>query len=304
MYAFFEQNQLSNSSTCSTEDIKDLLQFPWSFSNLVELDGHHCHPLSNYSTIFPLNEPQNFGKHVATQDIEEADEVFEIVEGTNDELIETPFDDVRLISKKKQVSNMDGPTSCIWKSNWWTTSTLSNLTKVSIACWGLLEHVFSYGMVGSLVQLQELHLFGCDNVKVIVEQLEDSETKVNEVSFPRLRSLSLCYLDSLEGFCLGSEAVQWPSLSTLAIKNCPRIIVFTKGKSTTQKLNVIETNIGLCDVKDDINSFIRTKIQEVRAFVIFNSLSCYDYFENNTCQVICFIKKKCCNLFDRDTNSR
>ncbi|KAI3745756.1 hypothetical protein L6452_08163 [Arctium lappa] len=245
-----EQNQLYNSSMCSTSETTEYLQFPWSFSNLIEVDASSSHELRWKKTIFPsideLVKEENVG------DIEEADKV-------NDET--QSADDVKLlISKKKQVKSMDHPptssSSCIWKINF------SNLTKVSLQNCHYLEHVFSYGMTGSLVQLQELHISHCPNMKVIVEQVQDSETEANEVvSFPCLNSLRLTYLKSLKGFCLGSDqAFQWPSLTTLEIIDCTRMTVFTNGQSTTPKLKVIRTRFGLWDATEDLNSFIRTKI--------------------------------------------
>ncbi|KAJ9542288.1 hypothetical protein OSB04_028794 [Centaurea solstitialis] len=263
----FHEKQLCNSGTCSAAaDVMKLFQYPWSFSNLVELDINIKHQLcwENIKTFFPCNEfleLQNLVKPDATQDIEE--------ETNDDELMETqPADDhLTLISQKNQVMSMDPPTAsststCIWKGNWWMPSKLSNLTKVSIDYCHYLEHVFSYGLVASLVQLQELHISDCSNMKVIVEQVQDSETKANEVSFPRLKSLKLRSLTNLKGFFMGSEAFQWPSLDALMIDMCPSMTVFTNGRVTTPKLNVTETKFGLCDATEDVNSFMRIKIQE------------------------------------------
>ncbi|KVH88708.1 Disease resistance protein [Cynara cardunculus var. scolymus] len=246
------EGQLYRSSSCLTAaDIVELLQFPWSFSNLVEVDVG-VFDVASSKAIFPSNELFNVEN---VGDIEEAEKVFEVVEGTNDET--QSADDVILISKKKQV---------IWKSNWWIPSKLSNLTRVSLVYCQKLEHVFSHGMAASLVQLQHLNIDSCLNLKVIVEAVRDSTNEV--VSFPCLKFLQLSLLYELEGFCLGNDqAFQWPSLDTLIINRCPRMTVFTKGQSTTPKLEVIRTNFGWCEAKDDINSFIRKRTQEVLAQV-------------------------------------
>ncbi|KVH88711.1 hypothetical protein Ccrd_025983 [Cynara cardunculus var. scolymus] len=238
------EGQLYKSSSCSTgADIIELLQFPWSFSNLVEVDIQYF----DSKAIFPSHELFNVEN---VGDIEEAEKVFEVVEGTNDET--QSADDVILISKKKQV---------IWKSNWWIPSKPSNLTRVSLHFCDNMEHVFSHGMAASLVQLQRLVIHCCTGLKVIVEAVRDSTNEM--VSFPFLKSLELAHLNKLEGFCLGSDqAFQWPSLYTLRIERCPRMTVFTKGQSTTPKLELIRTSFGWCEAKDDINSFIRKRTQE------------------------------------------
>ncbi|XP_024961260.1 probable disease resistance protein At4g27220 [Cynara cardunculus var. scolymus] len=73
------EGQLCKSSTCSTgADIIKLLQFPWSFSNLVEV---HVRPFdvasrASSKAIFPSNELFNVEN---VGDIEEAEKVFEMM---------------------------------------------------------------------------------------------------------------------------------------------------------------------------------------------------------------------------------
>ncbi|GKA32569.1 NB-ARC domains-containing protein, partial [Tanacetum coccineum] len=59
------------------------------------------------------------------------------------------------------------------------------------------------------------------------------------VVFPCLKSLKLDYLESLEGFCLGKEAFEFPSLDTLQIDRCRIMTVFTKGDLSAPKLYAI-----------------------------------------------------------------
>ncbi|KAI3745746.1 hypothetical protein L6452_08152 [Arctium lappa] len=77
----FQNQQLYNTSMCSTSDIIHLLQFPWSFSNLIEVDVDLDHELSWKKTIFPsideLVKVENVGEAVA------ADKV--VFEGRNNE---------------------------------------------------------------------------------------------------------------------------------------------------------------------------------------------------------------------------
>ncbi|KAJ0844497.1 putative leucine-rich repeat domain superfamily [Helianthus annuus] len=155
-----------------------------------------------------------------------------------------------------------------------------NLTTLSIFnCWNL-EHVFTCSMVGSLVQLQELHISWCNKMEVIVkEEEEECDAKVNEIILPRLNSLKLDNLSRLEGFCLGKEAFLLPALDTLQIKYCPSITVFTKGHLSTPQLKVIYTNFGICDVRTDVNSFIETKLEEVHINIITYSSLLYKFIK-------------------------
>nr|KAJ0221114.1 hypothetical protein LSAT_V11C200051880 [Lactuca sativa] len=252
---------------CSTPDTINLLHRPWSFSNLVEVDAQRNHKLLESRIIFPCNELHTL-KNLEKLSITDAynsviEEVFEVIEGTNDDVnIETQSVVVFEKLKKVTLSELDN-LKHMWKSNRRIVLNFPNLTKVSIVGCKLLGQVFSSCMVGSLLQLQELQISYCRNMDVIVKQVEYSETRpTKEVVFPCLKSITLHNLQNLKGFCLGKEAFQWPSLTALEIKDCPKITVFTNGQSTTPKLKLIDTTFGLCHVTEDPNSFIKTYQQE------------------------------------------
>ena len=241
-------------------DMINMLQFPLSISNLVEVDSQEKDNLLQSRVLFPCNELVNL-KILEKLCIwsSSVEEVFEVVEGTNDDVNGTQS--VVVFEKLKEVT-LHGLLGLrhMWKSNRWIVLNFPNLTKVSISECPLLGHVFTSCMVGSLLHLQELEIIYCKNMEVIVKEVEDSET---QVVFPCLRSITLKYLPNLKGFCLGKEAFVWPSLDSLEIKNCPKITVFTSGQSTTPKLKLIDTTSGMCDATEDPNSFIKTKQQEV-----------------------------------------
>nr|KAJ0222768.1 hypothetical protein LSAT_V11C200051750 [Lactuca sativa] len=254
---------------CSTPDLIKLLQFPWSLSNLVEVDAQWIDKLLESRIIFPCKELlnlKNLEKLSITRKYGESkiEEVFEVAEGTNED-VDIGMQSVVVFEKLKEVT-LGGINTLkhVWKSNRWIVLNFPNLTKVSIVSCKLLGHVFSSCMVGSLFQLQELKISDCESMDVIVKQVEDSETRLTttEVVFPCLKSITLEKLPNLKGFCLGKEAFEWPSLDTLEIKNCPKITVFTNGQSTTPELKLIDTTFGLCHVTEDPNSFIKTYQQE------------------------------------------
>ncbi|CAI9270991.1 unnamed protein product [Lactuca saligna] len=258
------ENQLPMSST---PDMIKLHQLPWSFSNLVEVEAHeYGDKLLKSRIIFPCNELLNLKNlekfFIANAYYSVIEEVFEVAQGTNDD-VDSETQSVVVFPKLKEVilvgiSNMKH----MWKSNRWIVLNFPNLTKVSVNDCSLLGHVFTCCMVGSLLHLQELQISDCESMDVIVKQVEDSETTPTEVVFPCLKSITLNNLPNLKGFCLGKSAFEWPSLDTLEIKDCPQIIVFTNGQATTPELKLISTTFGLCDVTEDPTSFIKTKQQE------------------------------------------
>ncbi|KAM0054999.1 putative P-loop containing nucleoside triphosphate hydrolase, leucine-rich repeat domain superfamily [Helianthus debilis subsp. tardiflorus] len=119
---------------------------------------------------------------------------------------------------------------------------LSNLKKVLIEGCDLLPHIFTFSTVESLNQLKELKVTECRTIHVIVK--EEKETSSKDVVFPRLETLELGYLPNLTGFFIGMNDFRWPSLDNVLIKNCPQLMMFTSGQSTTPKLKYIETSFG------------------------------------------------------------
>nr|GEU86430.1 resistance protein candidate RGC20 [Tanacetum cinerariifolium] len=114
----------------------------------------------------------------------------------------------------------------------------------------------------NLLQLQELHISGCKSMKVIMKGEEECDANglVNAiVVFPCLKSLKLEHLFSLEGFCLGNEAFEFPSLDALEIIWCLKMTVFTKGDLSAPKLYAINSIWGRkFNIHNRLNSFMNT----------------------------------------------
>ncbi|KAL4586172.1 hypothetical protein LXL04_010804 [Taraxacum kok-saghyz] len=247
----------------SHPDMIKLLQFPWSFSNLVEVDVQWYNCLE-IPVIFPCNELHNL-KNLEKIYIHsvKSEDVFKVADGTKDDVNSKTQSVVVLQNLKEVTLDRLDQLRHMWKSSQWMVLHFPNLTKVSIEYCPLLEHIFTDCMVGSLLNLQELQITYCWSLDVIVKQAEDSKTSATEVVFPSLKTIRLHNLPNLKGFHLGKEAFQWPSLDTLEIKDCPEITVFTCGQSTTPELKRIDTTFGMCYVTEDPNSFIKTKQQEI-----------------------------------------
>ncbi|PWA96450.1 NB-ARC domains-containing protein [Artemisia annua] len=207
-------------------------------------------------------------EHIELGYNELAEQVFEVIpEGTNDNNTvgfsesQTVFNIPNL--RDLEIQGMNN-LRYLWKRNQWMVLEFPKLKTLYITGCRSLEHVFTYSMVGSLVQLQILSIGYCQNLELIVKE-EDRDVRVNDqiIRLPHLKALTLSYLPSLEGFCLGKEAFSWPSLDTLEIERCPAITVLTKGQLDTPALKVIDTSFGKCDIREDLNSFIKTKQEEV-----------------------------------------
>ncbi|KAJ0838474.1 putative leucine-rich repeat domain superfamily [Helianthus annuus] len=249
------QNWLASSESASLGST-GLEQLPWSFHNLIELYMERSFDME-VKSIIPSNELLQLQKLKGIQL-----KTCKYVE----EIFDEPQSDVE-IPNLTQVELKDLLTlKYIWKSNHHVLE-FPNLTTLSIDNCCSLEHVLTSSMVGSLQQLQHLHIHDCPKMEVIVKVEEEKEeiecdAEVKEIVLPRLKSLKLNKLKSLQGFCLGKVDFSWPSLHTLEITGCPKITVFSKGLVATPNLNIIDTSFGRCYLTEDINSFIKTKQDE------------------------------------------
>ncbi|KAI3670248.1 hypothetical protein L1987_88068 [Smallanthus sonchifolius] len=234
---------------------------PCSFHNLIEINIEE----RDIETIIPSHALLQLEK-LEQIDIKlcfQVKEVFEVaLEGTNNNGCNESQTIVK-IPNLTQV-NLDGvyDLKYLWKSTQWMVLEFPKLTSVFIEDCYSLKHVFTCSMVGSLVQLQDLHIVTCDNIEVIVKEEEECDAKENEIILPHLKSLQLEHLPVLRGFCLGKEAFSLPVLDTLEISDCPALTDFTKGHLSTPELKVIDTSFGMCYVNTDLNSFIKTKREE------------------------------------------
>ncbi|KAI3713139.1 hypothetical protein L1987_71711 [Smallanthus sonchifolius] len=172
---------------------------PCSFHNLVELSMGD----RDVGTIIPYNVLLQLQKleEIHLKSCNSVEEIFEVgPKGTNT----SDFNESQTIVKVPNLRQvnlewLDG-LKYLWNSNRWMALEFPNLTSVSIQLCYSLEHVFTYSMVGSLLQLQDLRIGMCDNIEVIVKEEEDFDAKVNEIMLPRLKSIKLEYLSSLKGF--------------------------------------------------------------------------------------------------------
>nr|GFC24795.1 NB-ARC domains-containing protein [Tanacetum cinerariifolium] len=94
--ASHEEMQSHSSSMCSDPCIIELLQYPWSFSNLVEVNGKLAKKWFKGGILFPCNELinlQNLEKlHIRRNywqsTFKEVKEIFEVVDLENDDVNE------------------------------------------------------------------------------------------------------------------------------------------------------------------------------------------------------------------------
>ncbi|KAL8248382.1 hypothetical protein R6Q59_005250 [Mikania micrantha] len=247
----------------SSSYVTDSKGTTFSFHNLIEIEISR----QDVETLIPSNVLLQLQKleKICITICDKLKEVFEVVSLEESGFNESQTTVVKIPNLKKMKLHYLYDLMYLWKSNQsMVLLEFPNLTTLSIVYCNSLEHVFTCSMVGSLVQLKDLHINSCRKIEVIVKEQEESEAKMTML--PRLKSLELSKLGSFKGFCLGKENFSLPLLDSLQIVGCPVITVFTNGYLSTPELKVIDTSFGLNYVKPDLNSFIKTKQVEGHEF--------------------------------------
>ncbi|KAI4353808.1 hypothetical protein L6164_002734 [Bauhinia variegata] len=120
-----------------------------------------------------------------------------------------------------------------------STVSFCNLKKLSIVSCHGLEYLFTSSTAKSLVQLEEMFINSSKSIKGIVAKEED-ESSFHEIIFRNLRKLKLLCLSSLLRFYTGNTTLNFPSLETVCIRECPNMEIFSMGIINAPKLNQIE----------------------------------------------------------------
>ncbi|CAL5345788.1 unnamed protein product [Camellia sinensis] len=145
---------------------------------------------------------------------------------------------------------------------------LGNLRVMHVNECGKLKYVFQPSIAQALHQLEELSVFGCEEMQEIVaaKQNEGHEERVDyKMVFKSLKQLYLTGLPNLSGFCTGGDdfPFEWPSLEQLMVKECPKMKTFAATTSdSTPKLKEVEVgNFKKIPLQGmDLNQFVQTHI--------------------------------------------
>ncbi|TXG66921.1 hypothetical protein EZV62_008196 [Acer yangbiense] len=128
---------------------------------------------------------------------------------------------------------------------------LQSLTVVKVSGCGKLRYIFTLiSLARSLLQLEELTVWGCGSLEHIVE-IKDAEENIaggdgNDVIFPKLRKLQLGGLENFIYFCSQNYSSTWPALEELSLNltlsSTPSFVAQLE-QTTKEKLRVLEVGI-------------------------------------------------------------
>ncbi|XP_004293548.1 PREDICTED: uncharacterized protein LOC101296465 [Fragaria vesca subsp. vesca] len=123
-----------------------------------------------------------------------------------------------------------------------------NLTTLQVSVCDGLEYLITYSTANSLTQLTTLKVENCPRLVQIVGSNEDHVLR-NEITFPRLKHLKLCYLPRLLGFCSGNCLAKFPSLETSTMSNRLKLKIFVADDQSLQ-LTIEEEDTDVDDLEE------------------------------------------------------
>ncbi|GLU19544.1 hypothetical protein SLE2022_357900 [Rubroshorea leprosula] len=113
-------------------------------------------------------------------------------------------------------------------------------------------------MVLGLVQLENLDVSCCEDLKQVIMVKGVEEVVNTELIFPRLNSILLLYCDKLSSFYAGNYALKFQSAIKIRIEGCRNMITFASTFSTEQEKETTYRGTEGCLGKKEADIFCRT----------------------------------------------
>ncbi|TXG65735.1 hypothetical protein EZV62_007010 [Acer yangbiense] len=106
-----------------------------------------------------------------------------------------------------------------------------------------------------LVQLKEMAITFCKSMIEVVAK--EGDVIEDDITFSKLRTLTLGYLPSLSFFCSENYTLELPSLGKLKIFSCTELKFFSSGDLTLPMLQKVTLNGRYLTLEGDLNTTIQ-----------------------------------------------
>ncbi|KAA8539114.1 hypothetical protein F0562_025806 [Nyssa sinensis] len=127
---------------------------------------------------------------------------------------------------------------------WWNIDTKGiivcpKLSSLKVIKCDRLRNLFLPSIVKGFAHLEELYIANCLIVEEVVAKEEQGEDSGDKVVFLQVHTLVLKNLPNLRSFYSGNLTLEWPSLETVKVEDCPNMHTFSSRLPITPKLNAI-----------------------------------------------------------------
>ncbi|BFG37812.1 hypothetical protein CerSpe_240860 [Prunus speciosa] len=130
-----------------------------------------------------------------------------------------------------------------------------NLTFLSVSLCGSLRYLFLSTVAKLLVSLKDLKVGNCEKIEQVIAKA-DTECADQEITFPRLNSMTLKDLPNLICFSTEAYTLKLPSLMELKVKRCPDLRTFASKIVNPHSVIQVHTELGKSEWMGDLNSTI------------------------------------------------
>ncbi|BFG37814.1 hypothetical protein CerSpe_240880 [Prunus speciosa] len=118
-----------------------------------------------------------------------------------------------------------------------------------------LRYLFLSTIAKLLVSLKDLEVLKCEKIEQVIAKA-DTECADQEITFPRLNSMTLVDLPNLICFSTEAYTLKLPSLMELKVKRCPNLRTFASKVVNTHSVIQVHTELGKSEWMGDLNSTI------------------------------------------------
>ncbi|KAM3690832.1 hypothetical protein ACJW31_09G149400 [Castanea mollissima] len=148
----------------------------------------------------------------------------------------------------------------IWKKGLERILGFGNLRLLEVWECNSLTYLFSPSIAKLLVMLEKIEVRNCEKIEEILARAGEEE-KEKDVLFDKVNSIVLHNLPNLKCFCSETNALEWPSLEEITVKECPSLSTFIPSNLNTPKLEGVYDalsweDIRTCHWKGDLNATI------------------------------------------------
>ncbi|KAM3690838.1 hypothetical protein ACJW31_09G149800 [Castanea mollissima] len=148
----------------------------------------------------------------------------------------------------------------IWKKGPERILGFGNLRSLELWSCHSLTYLFSPSIAKFLVMLEKIEVHHCKKIEEILARAGEEE-KEKDVLFDRVNSIVLYNLPNLKCFCSETNALVWPSLKNITVKECPSLSTFIPSNLNTPKLEGVYDALfwegeRMCHWKGDLNATI------------------------------------------------
>ncbi|TXG65740.1 hypothetical protein EZV62_007015 [Acer yangbiense] len=218
------------------------------------------------SVVFPLCILQGF-RHLQNLCLESCSykEIFSYQEDETHVWIDSKLDTVL---QKLESLEVEGCHNLI--QLWPSSASFQNLTFLRVWHCNGLKNLMTSSTAKSLVQLRKMIIRQCNSMIEVVTK-EGNVTEEDEITFSKLRSLTLDDLPKLSCFCSENCTFKLPSLEKLTLYSCPEMKCFSSRDVTTPILQTVKghwSDRRVYKLKGDLN----TSIQQIQGRNILVSI--------------------------------